>query len=257
MTGRLPDFVIAGAPRSGTTWLRSALERHPRIWMAKPVVPEPKFFLVDDLYTQGIEEYSRRWFSDVPAGCAAGEKSTNYLESAQAAERMAAHLPDVRLIFVLREPIARAISNYRWSVMNGMETEDFATAIALEEEREANVDPRLRFARPHAYVSRGRYARLLQPWFKLFDRDQILVVRFEDLAASPGDTLAKIHAHLGVDPRPDLGGDASALNRSVGDQVAIDPKTRARLEAEFAPLNRELGDLLGPDFTPWTYKEVT
>ena len=68
MTLRLPDFVIAGAPRSGTTWLTSALDRHPDIWLAKPRRPEPKFFLVDELYELGIEEYSRRWFADAPGG---------------------------------------------------------------------------------------------------------------------------------------------------------------------------------------------
>ena len=139
MTLRLPDFVIAGAPRSGTTWLTSALDRHPDIWLAKPRRPEPKFFLVDELYELGIEEYSRRWFADAPSSYKAGEKSTNYLESPTAARRMAAHLPDVRLLFVLRDPVERAISNYRWSVSNDMEHEDFATAIASEDEREADA----------------------------------------------------------------------------------------------------------------------
>jgi hypothetical protein len=100
MTLRLPDFVIAGAPRCGTTWLTSALDRHPDIWLAKPRRPEPKFFLVDELYELGIEEYSRRWFAGAPGGAKVGEKSTNYLESPVAAERMAAHLPGVRLLFV-------------------------------------------------------------------------------------------------------------------------------------------------------------
>ena len=86
---RLPDFIIAGAPRSGTTWLYSLLERHPDVYVAKPVTPEPKFFLVDSLYERGLEFYSKTWFAPAPSGAMAGEKSTNYLESAPAAERIA------------------------------------------------------------------------------------------------------------------------------------------------------------------------
>ena len=254
MTCRLPDFVIAGAPRSGTTWLTTALDRHPDIWMAWPLQPEPKFFLVDELYACGIAEYSRRWFADAPEGVRAGEKSTNYLESPVAAERMAAHLPDVRLVFVLRDPVERAISNYRWSVSNGMEDADLATAIALEDEREKTLEPRLRYARPHAYVSRGRYADLLRPWLDQFPREQVAVVRFEDLVSDPAVTVAALHEHLGVQPRADLAGQLDGVNAS---SVArdVDEVTVARLRAYYAPLNEDLAALLGPSFRPWRYEE--
>ncbi len=108
---RLPEFVIGGAPRCGTTWLYRVLDRHPAIWLAKPVRPEPKFFLVDDEYDKGLDYYRSRWFSAVPDEKIAGEKSTNYLESTSAAERIAANLPEVRLVFLLREPSSRAFSN--------------------------------------------------------------------------------------------------------------------------------------------------
>ena len=254
MTSRLPDFVIAGAPRSGTTWLTTALDRHPDVWMAKPLQPEPKFFLVDELYACGVAEYSRRWFADAPEGVRAGEKSTNYLESAVAAERMAAHLPDVRLVFVLRDPVERAISNYRWSVSNGMEDADLATAIALEDERERTLEPRLRYARPHAYVSRGRYAELLRPWLDSFPREQVAVIRFEDLVGDTATTVAAVHDHLGVERRPDLAGAGSGVNSSSAARDA-DQETVDRLRAIYAPLNEDLAALLGPEFRPWRYEE--
>lgn len=250
MSLRLPDFVIAGAPRSGTTWLTTALDRHPEVWLARPLRPEPKFFLVDDLYAQGIEEYSRRWFADVPDGVVAGEKSTNYLESRVAAERMHRHLPGVRLVFCLRDPVERAVSNYRWSVTNGMETEDFATAIALEEERERSLSAELRYARPHAYVSRGHYADLLRPWLELFGRDQVLVIRFEDLVADTGRTVARVHEHLGVQPRPDLAGELDGVNASTADGD-VDQDTLDRLRAHYAALNDDLVDLLRHGFPGW------
>jgi hypothetical protein len=248
---RLPDFVIAGAPRSGTTWLTSALDRHPDIWFPRPLRPEPKFFLVDDLYSEGLASYSERWFAAAPDHGVAGEKSSNYLESRAAAERMAHDLPTVKLVFLLREPADRALSNYRWSVMNGMEHEDFSTALALEEEREAGLPTELRYARPHAYFSRGLYARLLEPWLDRFPRTQVLVRRFEDLVADPAGTTAAIHRFLGVPERPDLAGQAEGVNASVA-EIDVDPATMDRLRRAYAPFNEHLSALLGPTFLSWT-----
>ena len=255
MSRRLPDFIIGGAPRSGTTWLTAALDRHPDIWVAKPLRPEPKFFLVDELYDEGLASYSRRWFTDAPTHGVSGEKSTNYLESAVAAERIARDLPAVKLLFLLREPADRALSNYRWSVMNGMEPEDFATALGLEDEREATLPPALRYARPHAYFSRGRYARLLRPWLDRFPRSQVLVRRFEDLVSDPGGTLAVIHEFLGVAERPDLAGQPEGVNPST-EGPPVEPATLAALRRAYAPFNDELAALLGPTFLPWTYEEL-
>src|SRR5688500_9503223 len=178
MSLRLPDFIIGGAPRSGTTWLREALRGHPRIRFAEPVQPEPKFFLVDEIYQTGLPSYSSRWFRDIPPDLRAGEKSTNYLESAAAARRMAEDVPSLKLIFLLREPVDRAWSNYRWSRRNGLESESFERALELEEEREASVPAELRYSRPHAYFSRGLYARLLRPFLERFPKEQLLLLRY-------------------------------------------------------------------------------
>ena len=132
--------------------------------MARPVKPEPKFFLVDDLYRNGLRWYADRWFAGAPLDRVAGEKSTDYLESAPAAERIARDLPAVKLVFILREPAARAYSNFLWTRMNGLETEEFATALTLEVERERTLPERCRFARPFSYFSRGLYAELLEPY---------------------------------------------------------------------------------------------
>ena len=256
---RLPDFVIGGAPRSGTTLLATLLDRHPRLWLAKPLRPEPKFFLVDELYAEGLDRYAR-WFEDAPADAVVGEKSTNYLESATAAGRIARDLPDVRLVFVLREPAARAVSNYRWSVMNGMEDEEFERALTLEEEREATLPAGLRYARPHAYLSRSRYATLLRPWLDLLPRNRVLVLRFEELVDDAGTTTARVHEFLGVQPRPDLATtadlDASGVNPSTAPWEP-DPATLRRLRGRFTDENRALTELLGPEFHAWPEEEPT
>src|SRR5262249_1003740 len=151
--------------------------------MARPVTPEPKFFLVDQIYEKGLAHYAETWFAAAGGARVAGEKSTDYLESASAARRIAADLPHVKLVFILREPAERAYSNYLWTRMNGLEKEDFATALRLEEQRERDLPERLKFARPFSYFSRGLYADLLAPYFERFPHDQILVLRFEDIAA--------------------------------------------------------------------------
>src|SRR5215469_15817261 len=182
---RLPDVIIAGAPRSATTWLYMLAKLHPQLAMAEPRVPEPKFFLVDELFERGLEYYSANWFAALPSDRLLGEKSANYLESPAAAERIYHSLPRAKLIFVLRNPVDRAYSNYLWSCQNGLEVESFERALALEEQRERALPPGLRFARPHAYFSRGLYIRHLARFFNRFPRQQMLVLRHEDVATCP------------------------------------------------------------------------
>lgn len=251
-----PHFIVGGSPRSGTTWLYQALDRHPRIRMAKPVTPEPKFFLVDELYAKGLDWYLATWFADVPADCVAGEKTTNYMESPQAARRIREHLPGVRLVFLLREPVDRAFNNWLWSRTNKVEDRDFETALDQEPECERNVPPRLQYARPHALFSRGLYARQLAVWFGLFPREQILCLKFEALCGeSGGHELARLHRFLGVEERPEDALGLGVVNRAAGEvEEVIPPHLKLRLEAAYAGPNRELAELL-PDFPVWQYGE--
>lgn len=243
----LPDFIIGGAPRSGTSFLSELCGRHPGLDMAKPARPEPKFFIDEALYSRGLDYYSERWFKDLPKDGLLGEKSTNYLENAAAATRIKSCLPDVKLIFILRRPEDRAYSNYLWSRMNGLEEEDFRRALDLEEEREN----RLGAARPHAYFSRGLYAQLLAPYFEVFPREQILCLRYEDIATDAGALAARIHAFLGVEARPKDVLDVGVVNPSEKDLGPIPENIRAELQERFAAPNRKLVSLLGGDFEGW------
>jgi Sulfotransferase domain len=250
MHRQVPTFLIAGAPRSGTTWLYHLLDRHPDVYMAKPVRPEPKFFLVDELYERGFPHYIDTWFSGAASYAAAGEKSTNYLESSAAAERIHRHLPGVKLVFILREPAQRAYSNWAWSRMNRMETLDFETALEQEDDREHTAPPHLRYARPHAYFSRGLYAALLREYFTLFPREQILCLKFEDIILTPADLACRLHRFIGVAPRPDDTLGLDVVNPSeAGDAMSDDVRTRLR--RRYAAANRELVTLLGPEFEDW------
>ncbi len=244
---RTPDFIIGGAPRSGTTWLCHLLARHPEIGLARPIAPEPKFFIVDDLYRRGVAHYAERWFDRLTARVV-GEKSTNYLESAEAAGRIAQTLPRVRLIFVLRDPVERAFSNYRWSRAHGHERLDFIDAIAAEPGR-ATPDG-MRYARPFAYAARGMYAALLRPYLAGIGRDRILLIRFDDIAGAANNVASAVHGFLGVAARP---GDADGLAPVNGAASAAMPaQASARLAAMFAVPDRALAALTGLDVSGWT-----
>jgi hypothetical protein len=219
--------------------------------MAKPVRPEPKFFLVDQLYQLGLQHYVDTWFAGAGAYAAAGEKSTNYLENAAVAERIHRHLPSVRLVFILREPAHRAYSNWRWSRMNGMETEDFETALAKEDERERMLPAKLQYARPHAYFSRGLYADMLRPYMKLFPAGQVLCLKFDAIIHNPRDLATRLHRFIGVTPRPEdaIGLDVVNPSEKQGDHMP--DEALARLRHEYAASLRELAALIGPEFAEW------
>lgn len=248
---RLPDFIIGGAPRSGTTWLYELLDRHPDVYMARPLKPEPKFFLVDHVYEKGLSFYSSSWFAGAGASKLAGEKSTDYLESAVAAERIARDLPRVKLVFMLREPADRAFSNYLWTRMNGLETEDLRTALRLEDQRERELPERLRFARPFSYFSRGLYADLLAPYMRSIPRDRILVLRFEDIPTRPRQIAERIHGFLGVEARPADAEGIGVINPSDKGGILFDETVRAELLSRYVEPNRRLAALLGSTFELW------
>lgn len=252
MKRTLPTFIIGGAPRCATTWVHKALSAHPDVFLASPVFPEPKFFLVDDLYELGLDRY-RQFFEGNQGERAIGEKSTNYLESPVVPARIHKHLPEVKLVFILRDPVTRAYNNYLWSKTNGIETEDFATALKLEEEREATVEPRLRYARPHAYVSRGFYADLLGNYFKLFPKQQVLCLKYESLAEDQISFLTRLHEFLGVEKRPE-DAQLEVINRAQGEQSeTLDLALRDRLQRLYAEPNTRLTTLIGEQFT-WGYE---
>lgn len=253
-----PDFIIAGAPRSATTWLYQLADRHPRIDMAKPMRPEPKFFLVDELYTRGLGYYARTWFDPLRADCVLGEKSTNYMESPVVAARIHECLPGVRLVFVLRNPVDRAYSNYLWSTKNGLEMETFERALVLEQQRERHLAPELRYARPFSYFSRGLYARHLESYFRLFPPDRILVLLQEDIATAPHSVAEKFMEFVGVTPMPGLADGLGIVNAAVPEGAPpMADETRAALAQRYRDPNRRLRELLGRDLTIWSQAEVS
>jgi hypothetical protein len=244
----LPDFLILGAQKAGTTALYAYLRWHPDI--TGPSFKEVSFF--DRHYAQG-----ERWYrAHLPLRRRAlvGEASPSYLFHPQAPERVARMLPESRLIALLRNPVERAFSHYQHEVALGREPLSFEEAIDREDERmRGELDHMLRDPSylSHAwwnytYVARGRYAEQLERWFGAFPRDQLLVLLTDELAADTPGTYRRVLDFLGAEAH-DLDSYPRIFDRDYED---MDPATRARLEELFAEPNRRLAALLGLDL-PW------
>lgn len=243
----LPGFIIGGSPRCGTTWLCRCLEGHPDVFVAEHD-PEPKFFHIDSLYDKGLEFYRDSWFADCPDGKLAGEKTSYYLENDAVAERIRHDLPSVKLIFILRDPVSRAYSNFLRSTQYGWETEDFETALSLEGKREAEMSDDIRLIRPHAYFSRGLYAQSLKKYFSLFQPGQILCVPTEWIETEPHHLASAIFDHLGLENRSKNANDVGAVNRNAHGASTMSPTTENVLRERYSVPNKELKELLGDGF---------
>ncbi len=193
-SGRLPDFLIGGAQKSGSTALHVLLGSHSEVFLARP--QELDFFDRNDAYARGITWY-RAHFQGAAGHRAVGQTSTQYLYSSEAAERIRQHLPAAKLIFILRDPVDRAWSHYWHCVKYGLETADFAGARRLESERLARGGDHRRW---FSYLDRGLYAAQLERYLKHFPRERILVLLTEELASGTGRALERCWRFLDVGP---------------------------------------------------------
>ena len=191
--GPLPTFLIIGAMRSGTTALHHYLRDHPAVFMATP--KEVHFF--DRHYELGLAWY-RQHFSAGVGRDAIGEATQTYMYDGDALHRLAATLPGVQLIAVLRNPVDRAYSHYWFNRARDLEALSFEAAVEQEDERRA-ASPTERERRRVSYVDRGRYLPQLEEVVARCGRDKVLVVLFEDLRDQPGPTYAEVCRFLGVD----------------------------------------------------------
>jgi hypothetical protein len=202
----LPDFLIAGVPKAGTTALHAALVRHPELFL--PSVKEPKFFLSDGRPPvaggpgdqQTNQEHVWRQadyealFDPAPPGTLRGEATPFYLYDLDAHDRIKSLLPRVKLILLLRDPVDRAHSNWTHLWNAGLEPEaDFLTACAAEPARIAAG-----WAAFWHYVAQGQYGRQVQHLLQVFPRDQVLLLRYRELKDAPAATLDRVCDFLGV-----------------------------------------------------------
>lgn len=203
----MPNFLIIGAQKAGTTSLYHYLDQHPQIYMSP--IKEPNFFSTEGdkpdprrPSVNDIEAY-RELFRGVSNEKAIGEASPWYLYSLRAPGRIKYHVPDARLIAILRDPVERAYSQFLHFVRDGREPiTDFVQALDSEEMRvRKNLEAGYVTDRgaSGAYIGRGFYYAQLRRYFELFDEDQIKVFLSEDLRNDPTGTLQDAFRFLGVD----------------------------------------------------------
>lgn len=250
---RWPTFIIGGAPRSGTTFLCHALDRHPDVYIAKPFIPEPKVFMGP---AQDQEAYRARYaalFTEAGQQQALGEKTSYYLESEKACELIRATLPEVRLIFIVREPVARAYSNYLRTRKNALETLPFEEAVELEGKRISPLPPEQAYARPFDYLTRGDYATFAQRYYNAFGREAVRFFLCEEMLKQPADVLREIQNFIGVESLPVSVEDLGVVNSVRDTGPPIDPKTENKLRSRMAGSVKRFGEMTGLDLSVWGY----
>jgi hypothetical protein len=244
-------FFIAGAQRSGTTYLYHQCAEHPQIEMALPIRPEPKYFIQHWNADETPENYVDRYFGHKAGATIYGEKSTSYIEVESAAQRIAQLIPDAKIVFVLRNPVDRAISNYRFSVKHGVEQASLAEAIYHEETRRHNYDPRKISVSPFAYLQRGRYIDYIRMYERYFDPAQIHIVMYEQMTHDVS-VIQKLYAFLGVDTQFLPPSHSEIVNANDSEDAPVFDDTLMRyMYAYFAASNDALFTRLGYAIGDW------
>jgi hypothetical protein len=205
------DFLVIGAQRSGTTSLWNALASHPELQL--PSSKEAPFFSHDEQFARGLDWYMEEFFPTADPQPLRGTASPHYMmggpqaDVAEIARRIRATAPAVKLIAILREPIARAQSHHRMVVHRGRETRSFEDAARALLQPQALALARRRPLEVQPYVVQGEYGRILGAYLDVFPREQLHVLLTADLEAEPLPTLRAVFAFLGVSdshrpPRP-------------------------------------------------------
>lgn len=248
----LPNFLIIGAARCGTTTLYRNLAEHPQVYLPADKRPEPHFFMRDREYAKGLAYYSRRYFAGVKREQAVGEASTSYIFSATAAGRISRDLPCVRLILILRHPVERAFSGYWHTVKSGLETLPFEQAVVQEDARCGAIDdPLMRENQPFAYLGRSLYFRQLSIYLEHVAMKRIHVILFDDLARDPAAVFRRVCRFLDIDPEFVPTSLGCVENASTLPSASLTPALRARLVAFFAQDVEQLAAFLGRDLSDW------
>jgi hypothetical protein len=247
---KLPDFIVIGTQKGGTSSLYRYLETHPDLKLSY----RKQLHFFDKFYFKGINWYRACFpISALNRSTITGEATPYYIIHPHAPKRMHQALPNVKLLLVVRNPIDRAYSHYQMKVDQGFEKiGSFEEAIAQEEARtgpelQKMLDDPTYYSRDYrnfSYLARGRYAEQLKRWLEFYPKDQIMVINSEHFFADPMKTLRRVYDFLGIS-------DYKPQNLKVYNQRSysnMEPATRKKLEAYFKPFNKEFYDLIGETY---------
>lgn len=253
----MPDYLIIGAARSGTSSLYAYLTQHPCI--APAFNKEVHFF--DLNFDKGLNWYRAHFSSLLCKYCVkkirgqaliTGEASPYYICHPHAPRRISQIIPQVRLIVLLRNPVDRAYSHYHHAVEFGLETLSFEQAIEAEASRGRGEEERIladesynSFShRHHLYLARGIYIDQIKVWMNLFPKEQMLILCAEDFYSAPSVTYSRSLAFLNL---PNLELKEYHIHQ-LGKYPKINPSTRKQLDEYFEPYNKRLYEYLGMRF---------
>ncbi len=243
----MTQFFIVGAQRCGTTYLYSILDQHPQICMARPVRPEPKYFLSDhDVFDE--HEYRESFYSGCGDAICFGEKSTSYYEHRDAALRIQSAFPQAKIIFMLRDPVYRAISNYFFSVQSGIETRSIGDAIfnrsaAPSLNQSVSTDP-------FNYLGRGNYEKYIREFIEIFSDVNVDVLVFEQFAGNR-EEIGALYQFLGVDPgfmNANIDARVNASERNSDVPVRVEEELREYYRGTIGGLEK----LIQKDLAVWS-----
>lgn len=195
------DFLVIGAQKSGTTSLFQYLAGHPALFL--PMAKEVPFFTPRGSFEKGWEHHVARHFADAPAGRRWGKVTPHYMTDLEVPGRIAATMPDVRLVALLRHPVERALSHHRMTRRRGNDPRTAVVAL-----RESLADARrsppalsgsTREDEHRHYLGWSLYGRILAAWRAAFPAEQLLTFFLDEMERDPAAVLARVLAHLGVD----------------------------------------------------------
>ena len=244
----LPDFMVIGAVRSGTTSLYHYLDQHPSI--VKSAYDELGYF--DSNYELGINWYKslfptifqKRKLEKKTGKFKTYDVTPFYIYNDKVPKRIYRILPKIKLIAVLRNPVDRSYSNY----FLGSQKKRFEVIIENEKKIIENIDrnnKEVYYKFVHSSIlARGFYAEQLERWYEVFPKEQILIIKSEELASETNKVMNKIFHFLGLD-------DCNIHDSSKKNKIVYEPmrkETRLNLTEYFRPYNKKLYSLTGIDF---------
>jgi hypothetical protein len=247
----LPDFIIIGVQKGGTSSLFNYLLQHPNI--VQGYKKEVKFF--DGNYHKGLDWYRFNFPLQGQMGdplAQSGEASPSYVFHPLVPQRIKTALPDIKLVLLLRDPVLRAYSHYQGNLRKGQEELSFEEAIEkessrLEGEREAIIADQHHPMYKHlvySYLSRGVYIEQVKNWFDSFPREQILIQKSESFFSNPQEVYSRVLAFLGL---PDWKlENFEIVNPGRYEEMAA--STMHKLKEYFNPYNQALYEYLGYNF---------
>jgi hypothetical protein len=275
---RLPDFIIVGTAKSGTTSLARFLNSHESVFLPRP---ELHYFNNDKNYKKGVMWYSNMLLKDIDKNAdihsiLLGEKTPAYSYYTKCAERIKTTIPNVKLLWIFRDPVERSFSNYLHTRKKGAELLDFHTAITKEKKR-------IRKKKFVGYIERSKYVDQVEHFLNYFSFSQMHFMLFEDTMLSPSKELNKVADFLGISHFPPelpyyhsnptvmpawpfslwlirkIVGQNNRLYDMVRKINEVKPGTKpemprdisTKLQEYFKPYNRRLSKITGLDLSIW------